>query len=94
LTSTFMGNDVAIPHGTEEAKKDVLNSGFTVLQVPNGVDFDGQKVRLIFGIAGKDGTHLEILSGIAVTCSDMANIEKLVEAKTAHEIIDILNDKK
>ncbi len=93
MTSTYMGNDVAIPHGTEEAKKDVLNSGFTVLQVPNGVDFDGQKVRLIFGIAGKDGTHLEILSGIAVTCSDMANIEKLVEAKSAKEIMDILNDK-
>lgn len=90
MTSTYMGNDVAIPHGTEEAKKDVLNSGFTVLQVPNGVDFDGQKVRLIFGIAGKDGTHLEILSGIAVTCSDMENIEKLVEAKTAQEMIAIL----
>ncbi len=94
MTSTYMGNDVAIPHGTEEAKKDVLNSGFTVLQVPDGVDFDGQKVRLIFGIAGKDGTHLEILSGIAVTCSDMANIEKLVAAKSAREIMDILNDKK
>ncbi|MEH7118506.1 PTS mannitol transporter subunit IICBA [Neobacillus vireti] len=93
MTSTYMGNDVAIPHGTEEAKKDVLNSGFTVLQVPGGVDFDGQKVRLIFGIAGKDGTHLEILSGIAVTCSDMANIDKLVEAKSAREIMDILNTK-
>ncbi|WP_160725708.1 PTS mannitol transporter subunit IICBA [Bacillus sp. USDA818B3_A] len=93
MTSTYMGNDVAIPHGTEDAKKDVLNSGFTVLQVPEGVDFDGQKVRLIFGIAGKDGTHLEILSGIAVTCSDMANIEKLVEAKSAKEIMDILNTK-
>ncbi|MCM3570704.1 PTS mannitol transporter subunit IICBA [Neobacillus mesonae] len=93
MTSTYMGNDVAIPHGTEEAKKDVLESGFTVLQVPNGVDFDGNKVRLIFGIAGKDGTHLEILSGIAVTCSDMANIEKLVAAKSAKEIMDILNDK-
>lgn len=94
MTSTYMGNDVAIPHGTEDAKKAVLNSGFTVLQIPNGVDFDGQKVRLIFGIAGKDGTHLEILSGIAVTCSDMANIEKLVKANSAKEIMDILNDKK
>lgn len=93
MTSTYMGNDVAIPHGTEEAKNAVIKSGFTVLQVPNGVDFDGQKVRLIFGIAGKDGTHLEILSGIAVTCSDMENIEKLVTAQTAQEIIDILGKK-
>ncbi|MBS4217266.1 PTS mannitol transporter subunit IICBA [Bacillus sp. FJAT-49711] len=93
MTSTYMGNDVAIPHGTEEAKKDVIKSGFTVIQVPNGVDFDGQKVRLIFGIAGKDGTHLEILSGIAVTCSDMDNIEKLVAAKTAREIMDMFDIK-
>jgi mannitol PTS system EIICBA or EIICB component len=93
MTSTYMGNDVAIPHGTEEAKKDVIKSGFTVLQVPNGVDFDGQKARLIFGIAGKDGTHLEILSGIAVTCSDMENIEKMAKAKTAQEIIDIIGKK-
>ncbi|MFB3165112.1 PTS mannitol transporter subunit IICBA [Neobacillus sp. 179-J 1A1 HS] len=93
MTSTYMGNDVAIPHGTEEAKKDVIKSGFTVLQVPNGVDFDGQKARLIFGIAGKDSTHLEILSGIAVTCSDMENIEKMAGAKTAQEIIDIIGKK-
>ncbi|MFS0639181.1 PTS mannitol transporter subunit IICBA [Mesobacillus foraminis] len=93
MTSTYMGNDVAIPHGTEEAKKAVIKSGFTVLQVPNGVDFDGQKVRLIFGIAGKDGTHLEILSGIAVTCSEMENIEKMAGAKTAQEIIDIIGKK-
>jgi len=91
ITSTYMGNDVAIPHGTEEAKKEVLRSGFTVIQVPEGIDFDGNLVRIIFGIAGKDGTHLEILSGIAVTCSEMENIEKIVNAKTAAEIIDILN---
>ncbi|MBU8769272.1 PTS mannitol transporter subunit IICBA [Cytobacillus oceanisediminis] len=93
ITSTYMGNDVAIPHGTEEAKKAVIKSGFTVIQVPNGVDFDGQKVRLIFGIAGKDGTHLEILSGIAVTCSDMDNIEKLAAAESVRTIMDIIGKK-
>ncbi|MCM3708410.1 MULTISPECIES: PTS mannitol transporter subunit IICBA [Cytobacillus] len=93
ITSTYMGNDVAIPHGTEEAKKAVIKSGFTVIQVPNGVDFDGQKVRLIFGIAGKDGTHLEILSGIAVTCSDMDNIEKLASAQSVETIMDIIGKK-
>jgi mannitol PTS system EIICBA or EIICB component len=91
MTSTYMGNDVAIPHGTEAAKQEVIKSGFTVIQVPEGVDFNGEKVRLIFGIAGKDGTHLEILSSIAVTCSEMENIEKMVQAKTAKELMDILN---
>jgi mannitol PTS system EIICBA or EIICB component len=67
-----------------------LKSGFTVIQVPEGVDFEGQKVRLIFGIAGKDGTHLEILSSIAITCSDMDNIEKMVHAKSAKELMAII----
>ncbi len=93
LTSTYMGNSVAIPHGTEEAKKAVIRSGFTVIQVPNGVDFDGEKAKLIFGIAGKDGTHLEILSGIAVICSDEKNVEQLVQAKTTKELLAIINSK-
>ncbi|QTM98767.1 PTS mannitol transporter subunit IICBA [Sediminibacillus dalangtanensis] len=93
ITSTYMGNNVAIPHGTEDAKKAVLKSGFTVVQVPNGVDFDGEETKLIFGIAGKDGTHLEILSGIAVICSEMENIEQMVQAKTAKELKDIINSK-
>lgn len=93
ITSTYMGNSVAIPHGTEEAKKAVIRSGFTVIQVPNGVDFDGEKANLIFGIAGKDGTHLEILSGIAVICSDEKNVEQLVQAKTTKELLAIINSK-
>lgn len=65
ITTTFMGNDVAIPHGTEEAKKSVKKSGVVIIQVPEGIDFDGGKARLIFGLAGKDGGHLEILTAIA-----------------------------
>ncbi|MEZ0482181.1 PTS mannitol transporter subunit IICBA [Planococcus sp. SSTMD024] len=93
ITTTYMGNDVAIPHGTEEAKKAVLRSGFTVVQVPDGVDFDGEKAKLIFAIAGKDGTHLEILSGIAVICAEQSNVDELVAAKSPKELLDILNSK-
>ncbi|WKA54779.1 PTS mannitol transporter subunit IICBA [Planococcus shixiaomingii] len=91
ITTTYMGNNVAIPHGTEEAKKAVIKSGFTVVQVPNGVDFNGESAKLIFGIAGKDGTHLEILSGIAVICAEQDNVDQLVQAKSAQELISILN---
>lgn len=93
ITTTYMGNNVAIPHGTEEAKKAVNKSGFTVIQVPNGVDFDGEQAKLIFGIAGKDGTHLEILSGIAVICSEQENVDQMVKARTAKELKGIINSK-
>ncbi|OIU70962.1 PTS mannitol transporter subunit IICBA [Rossellomorea aquimaris] len=91
ITTTYMGNNVAIPHGTEDAKKAVIKSGFTVIQVPDGVDFNGEQAKLIFGIAGKDGTHLEILSSIAVICSEQENVDRMVQAKTAKELKDIIN---
>jgi len=90
LSTTYIGNDIAIPHGTETAKNDVLESGISVIQVPEGVDFNGDKARVVFGIAGKDNTHLEILSNIAIFCSDMDNVEKLVSAKSKEEIMDLL----
>ncbi|WP_312094829.1 PTS sugar transporter subunit IIA [Niallia sp.] len=93
ISSTYMGNFLAIPHGTDEAKTAVLNSGLSVIQAPNGVDFgDGNIVKLIIGIAGKDGEHLELLSQIAIVCSEIENVEKLVAAKTEEEIIQILSE--
>ncbi|MDP4086483.1 MAG: PTS sugar transporter subunit IIA [Bacillota bacterium] len=90
LTSTYMGNFVAIPHGTEDSKNFVKESGISVIQVPNGVDFgNGNMVKLLFGIAGKNNEHLDILSNIAIVCSEEENIEKLVQAKTAEEILTI-----
>lgn len=90
LTSTYMGNFVAIPHGTDDSKKFVKESGISIIQVPQGVDFGGGNiVKLLFGIAGKNDEHLEILSNIAIVCSEEENIDQLVQAQTAEEIIAI-----
>ncbi|WP_044894104.1 PTS sugar transporter subunit IIA [Bacillus alveayuensis] len=93
LTSTYMGNFVAIPHGTEDAKKHVKQAGISIVQVPNGVDFgDGNIVKILIGIAGKDNEHLEILSKIAIVCSEEENIEKMIQATTEEEILQLLNE--
>jgi mannitol PTS system EIIA component len=90
LTSTYMGNFVAIPHGTEDSKSFVKNSGISFVQVPEGVDFGGgNTVKLLVGIAGKDNEHLDILSKIAIVLSEEENIETLVAAKSADEIMAI-----
>lgn len=88
LTSTYMGNFVAIPHGTEDAKQSVKESGIAIIQVPNGVDFEnGNIVKLLIGIAGKDNEHLDILSQIAIVCSEEENVEKIVNAASKEEIL-------
>lgn len=93
LTSTYMGNFLAIPHGTEEAKKNVIETGLSVVTVPDGVDFGGGNiVKVLIGIAGKGDEHLEILSKIAIICSEVENIEKIVQAESEQEILDLLEE--
>lgn len=93
LTTTFMGNFIAIPHGTDESKKEVLESGISILQIPEGVDFgNGNVAKVVFGIAGKGDGHLEILSQIAILCSEVDNVEKIVAAKSYKEIMQLFGE--
>ncbi|MCK7606492.1 PTS sugar transporter subunit IIA [Geobacillus stearothermophilus] len=93
LTSTYIGNNVAIPHGTEAAKALVKQSGISIVQVPDGVDFGGGNTALIvIGIAGKDGEHLDILSKLALVCAEADNVAAMANAKTAEEILALLHE--
>lgn len=93
LTSTYIGNLVAIPHGTDEGKREILESGIVIIQIPNGVDFgDGSIVKLIFGIAGKGDEHLNILSNIAIVVSDIGNVHKIVNTTSAKDVFAFFKD--
>lgn len=93
ITTTYMGNYVAIPHGTEDAKKAVNHSGLSIVQLREGVDFgDGNIAKLIIGIAGKDNEHLDILSQIAIVCSEEENVEKLIQAEDKETFISMFNE--
>lgn len=95
--SVYMGNFIAIPHGTEDGKQYIKETGISVVQLPWGVDFaddpaDEKLVTVVFGIAGLNGEHLQLLSQIALFCSDIHNVEKLADAQSAAEIIDLLKE--
>lgn len=91
--STFMGNAVAIPHGTSDSKQWVESSGLSVITVPDGVEYgDGNVARLVIGIAGKDDDHLDLLSRIAIVCSEEENVERIVAADTKEELLAIFEE--
>ncbi|MGK0554984.1 PTS sugar transporter subunit IIA [Macrococcus capreoli] len=92
IVSTYMGNFLAIPHGTDEAKAAVLKSGITLIQAPEGIDWDGNIVKVVVGIAGKDGEHLDLLSQIAIVFSEEENVERVINAQSAEEINAIFNE--
>lgn len=89
--STYMGNFLAIPHGTNEAKDTIAKSALSVVRYDNPVDWDGNEVRFAVGIAGVNNGHLEILSKIAVVFADTDEVDKLIAAGSAQEIYDLLN---
>ena len=91
--STYMGNAVAIPHGTNESKGWVPRSGLSIITVPDGVEYgDGEVARLVIGIAGKGDDHLDILSKIAIVVSEEENVERIVNAQTKEELLAIFEE--
>ena len=91
--STYMGNAVAIPHGTNDSKQWVERSGLSIITVPEGVEYgDGDVAKLVIGIAGKGDDHLDILSRISIVVSEEENVEKIVQAETKEELLAIFDE--
>jgi PTS system mannitol-specific IIA component len=89
--STYMGNYLAIPHGTNEAKDVITRSALSVIRYDQPIDWDGNPVRFAVGVAGADGGHLEILGKIAIVFSDSDEVEKLLAAGSADELYAALH---
>jgi PTS system mannitol-specific IIA component len=91
--STFMGNAVAIPHGTNDSKQWVARSGLSVITLPEGVEYgDGNVAKLIIGIAGKGDEHIDLLSKIALIVSEEENVEKIVQAETKEQLMAMFDE--
>lgn len=87
--STYMGNELALPHGVEEAKKEIKASGIAVMVFPEGTDWGGETVKVVVGIAGVGEEHLQILSVIAERALEENAIEKLASG-TAQDVYEML----
>jgi PTS system mannitol-specific IIA component len=89
--STYMGNGLAIPHGTNETKDAILDSALSFVRYDGGVNWGGDPVTFVVGIAGKGDEHLEILSQIAILFSDDDEVAKLTAAQTPEELYSLLS---
>ncbi len=87
--STYMGNELALPHGVEEAKKEIKASGIAVMIFPEGTDWGGETVKVVVGIAGVGEEHLQILSVIAEQAFEEGNMERIING-SAQEVYEIL----
>ena len=92
LVSTYMGNFLAIPHGTNEGKDTVLASALSFVRYDDPIDWGGNPVRFVVGIAGKDGGHMDVLSSIALIFSDEEQVDRLLVAETPEDVLELLGE--
>lgn len=94
LSTTGIGEGIAIPHGKSSAVK---RAALAAMVVPQGVDFasaDGAPVHLLFMIAvPEEGAelHLEVLERLAAMLMDEDFRKRLTAAKDAAEFLHILS---
>ncbi|ECD9343852.1 fused PTS fructose transporter subunit IIA/HPr protein [Salmonella enterica] len=94
-TSTFLGNGIAIPHGTTDTRDQVLKTGVQVFQFPQGITWgEGQVAYVAIGIAASSDEHLGLLRQLTHVLSDDSVAEQLKSATTAEELRALLMGEK
>ncbi|GKV77219.1 PTS mannitol transporter subunit IICBA [Pectobacterium carotovorum subsp. carotovorum] len=97
LTSTYLGESIAVPHGTIEAKDRVLKTGVVFCQYPEGVRFGDEEdevARLVIGIAARNNEHIQVITSLTNALDDDAVIERLAQTQDVQEVLDLLSGKK
>lgn len=91
-STTYIGNYVAIPHGTVEGKKEILKTGIVIFQYPNGIDFgNGNIAYFLIGIAARNNEHIDIISHLSDVIEDEDEVLKLKDEKNSEKLYEIFS---
>lgn len=88
--STYIGEGVAIPHGTDASRSLVRRTTLGVLQFPDGVDWDGNPVTVCVAIAAKGDEHVTVLSALAQILLEPEQAERLRTSSDVDEVHGLL----
>ncbi|MCG5045360.1 PTS mannitol transporter subunit IICBA [Enterobacteriaceae bacterium 155047] len=94
LTPTYLGESIAVPHGTVEAKDRVLKTGVVFCQYPDGVRFGEEEddiARLVIGIAARNNEHIQVITSLTNALDDDTVIERLANTTSVEEVLALLN---
>ncbi len=80
--STYMGNGLAIPHGTNDAKDAIRRTGISFVRYPEPIDWNGKPAEFVVGIAGAGKDHLALLTQIAQVFLNAGEVDRLRRART------------
>jgi len=96
LTPTYLGESIAVPHGTIAAKDRVLKTGVVFCQYPEGVRFGEEEddiARLVIGIAARNNEHIQVITSLTNALDDEGVIARLATTTDVQEVLDLLSGK-
>ncbi|MFC7494816.1 MULTISPECIES: PTS mannitol transporter subunit IICBA [unclassified Nocardioides] len=90
--STAMGNLLAIPHGTNEAKADVRRTALSFVRYPDGIDWNGREVKYVVGVAALGNEHLKLMARLAQVFTDPERVRHLETANSPLDVLEVLGE--
>jgi mannitol/fructose-specific phosphotransferase system IIA component len=93
VISTYLGNGIAIPHGQPEDLASVYHTGVSVLQLPDGVEWEpGKKAYLVIGLAAPSTSHehVGVLANLVEVLQDPEATRRLVHTTDPMIIVERL----
>jgi phosphocarrier protein FPr len=91
IVSTYLGNGIALPHGTNEGRTAVRRTGLAVMQFPQGVQWGEERAYIVIGLAALAEEHIGVLSRLATILGDEALCQRLAMTTDANEIYQTLS---
>ena len=91
VLSTYLGSGIAIPHGELDDLKSIYYTGVSVLQLPEGVEWEpGERAYLVIGLAAASDEHVGVLSNLLQALQDPETIKQMVQTTDPMMIIERL----
>ena len=91
IVSTYLGNGIALPHGTNEGRTAVRRTGLAVAQFPSGVPWGEERAYIVIGLAALAEEHIGVLSRLATILGDEELCQRLAATSDANEIYRTLS---
>ncbi|HHQ4892424.1 TPA: PTS mannitol transporter subunit IICBA [Aeromonas veronii] len=93
LVSTYLGESIAVPHGTIAAKEFVKRTGIVICQYPAGVAFGeaaDEVARLVIGIAARNDEHMQVITRLTNALDEPGLIDRLASTTDPQAFLDLL----
>lgn len=91
IASSYLGNSVAMPHGTDKSRKFINFGQIVFIRFATPFIWDEEEVKLCIGIAAQGDEHVEIIGNLAEALLDDEKFEILLSTKDKSQVLEILN---